>query len=84
MAEYLKCHEQTVYDRVKEGVIPHSRVGRSIRFDLDEVIKWHTWFINQRNKFIDGYTQEEMFFLQLKNFKKFLENINFSKHQTEK
>lgn len=41
MAEYFKCHEQTVYDRVKEGAIPHSRVGKSIRFNLDEVIEWH-------------------------------------------
>ena len=41
VAEYLHCHEQTVYDRVREGTIPHSRVGRSIRFDLSEVIEWH-------------------------------------------
>lgn len=41
VAEYLHCHEQTVYDRVREGTIPHSRVGRSIRFDFSEVIEWH-------------------------------------------
>ena len=41
MAEYLGLHEQTVYDRVKEGKIPHIRIGGSIRFDLNEVIEHH-------------------------------------------
>lgn len=41
VAEYLGLHEQTVYDRVKEGKIPHIRIGGSIRFDLDEVINQH-------------------------------------------
>jgi len=41
VAEYLGLHEQTVYDRVKEGKIPHIRIGGSIRFDLDEVIEHH-------------------------------------------
>ena len=41
VAEYLKLNEQTVYDRVKEGKIPHIRIGGSIRFDLNEVIEHH-------------------------------------------
>lgn len=40
LAEYLQCHAQTVYDRVREGVIPHYRIGRSIRFVLTEVLDW--------------------------------------------
>ncbi len=41
VAEYLNIHEQTVYDRVKEGAIPHIRIGGSVRFDLEEVIEFH-------------------------------------------
>ena len=41
VAEYLHCHEQTIYDRVKEDAIPHYRVGKSIRFDISEVIEHH-------------------------------------------
>lgn len=41
VAEYLKLDEQTIYTRVKKGVIPHYRIGTSIRFDLNEVIEHH-------------------------------------------
>jgi len=41
VAEYLSCHEQTVYDLVKRKAIPHIKIGTSIRFDLDKVIDQH-------------------------------------------
>jgi len=41
MSEYLKVHPQTLYDLVERKEIPHSRVGKSIRFDLEKVIEWN-------------------------------------------
>lgn len=41
VAEYLGIHEQTLYDLVEKKAIPHSRVGRSIRFNPSEIIDWH-------------------------------------------
>ena len=41
VAEYLHCHEQTIYDLVKRKAIPHIRIGTSIRFDLSEIIEHH-------------------------------------------
>lgn len=39
MAEYLGVSERSVYDLCRAQEIPHIRVGRTIRFDKDEVIK---------------------------------------------
>ena len=40
-SEYLNVHVQTLYDLVERKEIPHIRLGRSIRFDLSEVIEHH-------------------------------------------
>jgi len=40
-AEYLGIHEQTLYDLVERKKISHIRVGKSIRFNLNEVINHH-------------------------------------------
>ena len=40
IAERLKIGRSTVYDLVREGEIPHFRVGHSIRFDLEVIYKW--------------------------------------------
>lgn len=37
LATELRCSVQTVYRMAREGKIPGIRVGRSWRFDLDEV-----------------------------------------------
>ena len=36
VSEEFGVSEVTVYRKVKEGVIPHMRVGRQLRFDLEE------------------------------------------------
>lgn len=40
VAERLDLPERRVYELVRAGVLPHVRVGRSIRFDLDAIEKW--------------------------------------------
>lgn len=45
VAEMLKIHENTVVKLRKEGM-PHIKVGRSIRFDANEVLNW----LNEQNK----------------------------------
>jgi len=44
VAEYLRCHEQTVYKKMKTGEIPkqvYFRLGRDIRFDFPTLQAWH-------------------------------------------
>ena len=44
VAEYLNCHEQTVYAKMKTEEIPkqlYFRIGRSIRFDFEALRAWH-------------------------------------------
>lgn len=40
LAKYLNMSEDAIRGWKKEGKIPHSRFGRSIRFDLHEIEKW--------------------------------------------
>ena len=37
--EYLKIHENTVYTYIKKGM-PHYRIGKELRFELEEVKEW--------------------------------------------
>lgn len=39
-AEYLGMTKQAVYDRVRRTDIPHIRVGRSLRFDIQDLDLW--------------------------------------------
>ena len=40
LKEYLKVHENTIYNYIKEGM-PYYKIGnRSFRFELDEVKEW--------------------------------------------
>lgn len=36
----IKFSEQHIYKLVQQGKIPHKRVAKSIRFDLDEIYAW--------------------------------------------
>ena len=41
VAEYLQCAEQTVYDKVYRGVIPHIKIpSGGIRFRKEDIDKW--------------------------------------------
>lgn len=40
MAQYLDLSKQTIYKLIKEESMPHYRAGKSIRFNLEEVLKW--------------------------------------------
>lgn len=40
LCEFLKIHENTVYQFIKDG-IPNVRIGKkSYRFDKEEVLEW--------------------------------------------
>jgi excisionase family DNA binding protein len=39
-ASLLRLHSRTVYEKVERGEMPHRRLGRSIRFDRDELEAW--------------------------------------------
>jgi len=44
VAEYLNCHEQTMYKKMQTEEIPkqlYFRIGRSIRFDFEALRAWH-------------------------------------------
>ena len=40
MAAYLSIKQKTIYAKVEAGDIPHYRIGRLIRFRLDEIDAW--------------------------------------------
>lgn len=39
-AAYLGFSEKTLYRLVRKGAIPHTRVGRAIRFDINTLQEW--------------------------------------------
>lgn len=40
VAETLGCHIMTIYDWIKEGKIPHMRIGSRIKFDPGALASW--------------------------------------------
>lgn len=40
MSEYLLLSQQTLRRYVMDKVIPHLKIGRSVRFDVNEIDKW--------------------------------------------
>lgn len=40
LAAILGVNTETIYRKVRNENMPHLRIGRSLRFDLDTVIKW--------------------------------------------
>ena len=40
IARLLRVHEKTVYELVRRGAIPHIRLGRCVRFSLEDVTRW--------------------------------------------
>jgi excisionase family DNA binding protein len=40
LSEYLKISIETVYAWTSQKRIPYIKVGRLVRFDLDEIAKW--------------------------------------------
>ena len=38
--EYLKLARSTIYRLSREGVIPHTRIGRSLRFKKEVLDDW--------------------------------------------
>ena len=39
-AEYLRCSPSTIYRLIRQGTIPHFRVGTNYRFSGEELNKW--------------------------------------------
>ena len=40
VAEILGMHPQTVYRMARQGKIPSVKIGRSLRFDSEEIEEW--------------------------------------------
>lgn len=40
VSELLKVHPITVYRMIKQGRLPHFRIGRVLRFDADQLADW--------------------------------------------
>jgi excisionase family DNA binding protein len=40
LAEMLRVEPATIYDWAALTTIPHLRIGRTLRFDLEEVLEW--------------------------------------------
>ena len=57
LAERLKIGRSTVYDLVREGEIPHFRVGHSIRFDLAVI---YQWLLEQMETSEDDVLEEDL------------------------
>ena len=49
LMEYLKIHENTIYNYIKEGM-PHYRVGKEYRFEIEDVKAW----LKEKTMKIDG------------------------------
>ena len=39
-AEFLDVHDSWIYDRTRRNAIPHLKVGKYCRFDLEKIEKW--------------------------------------------
>jgi excisionase family DNA binding protein len=54
LSEYLHIKEKTIYAKVESLEIPHYRIGRLIRFRLDEI---DAWLEHCRNHKVQGTEQ---------------------------
>jgi excisionase family DNA binding protein len=50
LSTYLRIKEKTIYAKVEAGEIPHYRIGRLIRFRLDEIDAWLETCKNQKGQ----------------------------------
>lgn len=56
LSEYLCVKEKTLYAKVEAGEIPHYRIGRLIRFRLDEIEAWLETCRNQKGQVTEQST----------------------------
>lgn len=54
LAQHLNIKESTIYNWTHIGYIPHIKLGRLVRFDMDRVAKW------LRNKSVRGRTRRKI------------------------
>lgn len=40
LAEYMHCHQSTIYRLAKRGEIPAFRLGGGWRFKIDQIDRW--------------------------------------------
>jgi excisionase family DNA binding protein len=40
LAEYMRCHQSTIYRLAKRGEIPAFRLGGGWRFKIDQIDRW--------------------------------------------
>jgi len=40
LSSYLRLKEKTIYHLVRQGLIPHYRIGKLIRFKREEIDQW--------------------------------------------
>ena len=40
LAEYISIKPSTIYAWVHEGYIPHYKIGRLVRFNMEEIERW--------------------------------------------
>lgn len=55
VAEMLGVSQQRVYDLARQNILPHVRLGRVIRFDLEAVEAW----INAGGQALPGGWRQE-------------------------
>lgn len=51
LAEKLSVKPMTIYGWIHEGIIPHFKLGRLVRFDEEEIVMW------MKKKRINGRNQ---------------------------
>ncbi|HQQ88558.1 MAG TPA: helix-turn-helix domain-containing protein, partial [Smithellaceae bacterium] len=55
ISEYLNIKEKTVYAKVESGEIPHYRIGRLIRFRLEDIDAWLDGCRNRNQPAVGGH-----------------------------
>ena len=59
LSEYLHIKEKNIYAKVEAGEIPHYRIGRLIRFRLDEIEAWLETCRNQKGQVTEQSTSRK-------------------------
>ena len=57
VAAYLNLSQARVYDACREGLLPHVRIGRSIRFSPDDLAAWRR---GSGSSYPGGWRKEEV------------------------